>query len=75
MTGSVWEWGQDIWHENYQGAPGDGSAWITGGDENRGVVRGGSWDVKPGYLRSAYRYRYFRGLRIINLGFRLAQDI
>jgi formylglycine-generating enzyme required for sulfatase activity len=75
MTGNVWEWGQDIWHVNYQGAPGDGSAWMTGGDENRRVIRGGSWFYFPAYLRSAYRLRYYPDSRGNYLGFRLAQDI
>ena len=42
MMGNVWELTQDCWHENYEGAPTDGSAW-TGGDCSRRVVRGGSW--------------------------------
>ncbi|MFZ4703563.1 MAG: formylglycine-generating enzyme family protein, partial [Candidatus Methylumidiphilus sp.] len=74
MTGNVWEWGQDIWHENYQGSPGDGLAWMLTGDENRGVIRGGSWINLPAYLRSAYRGRFNRDIRYGNLGFRLAQD-
>ncbi len=28
MHGNVWEWVQDEWHENYEGAPVDGSAWV-----------------------------------------------
>jgi formylglycine-generating enzyme required for sulfatase activity len=26
VHGNVWEWVEDSWHENYQGAPTDGSA-------------------------------------------------
>jgi formylglycine-generating enzyme required for sulfatase activity len=43
MHGSVWEWVEDSWRENYDGAPTDGSAWLRGGDPNYPVVRGGSW--------------------------------
>ena len=43
MSGNVREWCADHWHENYNGAPTDGSAWVTGGDASRRVVRGGSW--------------------------------
>ena len=91
MTGNVLECGQDIWHENYQGAPADGSAWMTGRrkvdgsewmtgrrDETLWVVRGADWRSKPAHLRSASRGRVVRedyGGGSMNLGFRLAQDI
>ena len=41
VHGNVWEWCEDVWHDSYEGAPADGSAWTTG-DSNRRVVRGGS---------------------------------
>ena len=43
MHGNVNEWCEDIWHDNYQRAPRDGSAWISGGDSSDRVQRGGSW--------------------------------
>lgn len=42
MSGNVWEWTEDCWNANYNGAPNDGSAW-TSGECGRRVVRGGSW--------------------------------
>ena len=54
MAGNVWQWVQDCYHDNYNGAPTDGSAW-TSGDCSRRVVRGGSWYNIPRVLRSAYR--------------------
>ena len=58
MHGNVWEWCQDIWHSNYDGAPVDGSAWVNGGNSSRRVRRGGSWDDYPWRCRSAFRFNY-----------------
>jgi len=76
-AGNVWEWVQDCWHDSYEGAPTDGSAWEEkgGGDCGRRVVRGGSWGGAPEDVRSAYRYRLVADNRSLNLGFRLAQDL
>jgi formylglycine-generating enzyme required for sulfatase activity len=56
MHGNVWQWMEDCWHKDYEGAPQDGSAWIDGADCSRRVVRGGSWVNGPRALRSAMRY-------------------
>ena len=70
MHGNVWEWVQDCWHDNYIGAPTDGSAWTTACSSTYRVLRGGSWNVIPAYLRSANRVggtpgnRYGGGLRL-----------
>jgi formylglycine-generating enzyme required for sulfatase activity len=53
--GNVWDWTEDCWHKNYQGAPTDGSAWMSGNCSER-VVRGGAWGYTPEYLRSDYRW-------------------
>jgi formylglycine-generating enzyme required for sulfatase activity len=54
MLGNVWQWTQDCWHESYAGAPTDGSAW-TEPFCDRHVVRGGSWNNLPIFVRSAAR--------------------
>ncbi len=78
MHGNVWEWVEDVWHDSYQGAPTDGSAWTDGEGENSSrnrVYRGGSWNFNPRYLRSADRNRYDPDIRINNLGFRVARTL
>ncbi|MBD2383913.1 formylglycine-generating enzyme family protein [Cylindrospermum sp. FACHB-282] len=71
MHGNVWEWCLDHWHDNYQGAPTDGSAWVTGGDDSCRIVRGGSWPYFPGLCRSATRHKYALGIWHIGIGFRI----
>jgi len=73
MHGTVWEWCSDKWHDNYSGAPTDGSSWETGTDNNR-VLRGGGWNCNTVYCRSAYRGRHWAGAvhRSRHLGFRVA---
>ena len=75
MHGNVWEWVEDCWHSDYSGAPTDGSAWTSGGDCDRRVLRGGSWNISPRHLRAANRYRNGTGIRNNNLGFRVARTL
>lgn len=73
MHGNVWEWCEDTWHENYQGAPTDGSAWVNENDNQYRLVRGGSWFDNPRYCRSASRhFRFVAWFRYCSLiGFRV----
>ena len=75
MSGNVWEWVEDCWHDSYAGAPSDGRAWTTGGNCSRRVIRGGSWIIGSRDLRSAIRYRYDTGNRIYDSGFRVARTL
>lgn len=54
ILGNAWQWTADCWHKSYVGAPADGSAW-TGADCAKHVLRGGSWDNVPIFVRSAAR--------------------
>jgi formylglycine-generating enzyme required for sulfatase activity len=75
VHGNVWEWVEDVWHEDYEDAPADGSAWVQGGDASRRVVRGGSWLNVPQSLRSATRNSSSSDLRVSYLGFRVARTL
>ncbi|MCZ7398881.1 MAG: formylglycine-generating enzyme family protein [Candidatus Methanoperedens sp.] len=74
MHGNVWEWVQDNWHDDYYGAPTDGSFWERGAGSNR-VFRGGSWFDRFGYFRSAIRASNAAGARNDGTGFRLVMEI
>jgi formylglycine-generating enzyme required for sulfatase activity len=73
MSGNVWEWCEDKWHDNYQGAPTNGSAWTSGSSSAR-VFRGGSWGSNAKYCRVADRNSSSPAYRNGYLGFRLARS-
>ncbi|MCL2925772.1 MAG: bifunctional serine/threonine-protein kinase/formylglycine-generating enzyme family protein [Trichodesmium sp. MAG_R04] len=73
MHGNVYEWCQDVWHENYNGAPTDGSAWETGGDSAQRLLRGGCWLNYSWVCRCAERlygnadnFKVDRGFRVVS---------
>jgi formylglycine-generating enzyme required for sulfatase activity len=72
MHGNVWEWCQDVWHDSYDGAPANGSAWLSGGDQSLRVLRGGSFDYYGWACRTDIRNRssaddcdYVIGFRVV----------
>ncbi len=71
VHGNVWEWVEDFWHDDYHGAPRDVGAWVTGGIYGRHVLRAGSCNIDPGWVRSANRDRTLPDAG----GFRLARVI
>lgn len=74
MLGNVFEWTQDCWNPSYDGAPGDGSAWLAG-DCSKRVLRGGSWFTASSEQRVGFRNRYDVDYRSNTFGFRVARDI
>ena len=74
LHGNVWEWVEDCYQDNYNGAPTDGSAISSASCSSR-VLRGGSWLVDPQALRSAFRFWVQPVVRIILGGFRVARTL
>jgi len=74
MLGNVYEWCDDHWHDSYEGAPTDGTAWTdsAGGAALR-VVRGGSWCPGARDVRAAFRFHFAPASRNDYLGFRCAR--
>jgi len=73
MTGNVQEWTADCYHESYDGAPADGSAWVRPHCTQR-VVRGGGYTSPLDTLRSAKRGQLDQDTRLDNLGFRIVRE-
>jgi formylglycine-generating enzyme required for sulfatase activity len=69
MHGNLWEWCRDAFHENYWGAPADGSAWTESKSGPR-VRRGGGCDYDATNCRSAVRMGNDPGFRHQVTGFR-----
>jgi len=70
MHGNVWEWVQDNWHADYNGAPTDENS-CESGDGSARVNRGGSWYAYARNCRSALCSLNDPGNRSVGLGFRL----
>ena len=75
MHGNVGEWCQDNWHDNYTGAPTDGSAWEPGSGEYGfyHVTRGGSWNFDARMCGSSARW-FNQDVERIHLGLRLVRE-
>ena len=73
MSGNVYEWCEDDYHDSYKEAPNEGSAWINHPirREHR-VLRGGDWDSSAHSCRVSDRGGYLPGIRVNDTGFRLA---
>ena len=71
MSGNVWEWCEDEWHDNYNGAPNDGSAWVDSPRGGSRLLRGGSWSSSAGLCRAASRSNSTPDSHCNPIGFRV----
>jgi formylglycine-generating enzyme required for sulfatase activity len=75
MHGNVWEWVQDCYAETYRDAPEDGTSIKDMSADCHRVLRGGSWNLFPRFLRAAFRSRNSTGDRDGDLGFRVGRTL
>ena len=74
MFGNVWEWNEDLFHDSYEGAPSDGSAWEDDLSTPWPVLRGGSVLYYEVYLRASARMRINKDFTWFDYGFRCARN-
>ena len=74
MHGNVWEWVQDEYHDGYDSAPEDGSAWEDGSGAVR-LNRGGSWSSFDWCCQSGLSSSIRPSFSYRDLGFRLLQEL
>lgn len=75
MSGNVCEWVQDVWHDDYTGAPANGEAWMKGGDDSARILKGGDWYTGKTGCAVSDREGEDKLLRDNTVGFRLAHDL
>ena len=75
MSGNVWEWVEDCYHDNYSDAPADGTAWVKGCANSERVLRGGSWKDESMKTRSGSRLQAAAVSRSNSIGFRLVRKV
>lgn len=73
IHGNVWEWVEDYWHDDYNGATTNGSPWLKDGDPSYRVIRGGSWRNDTELVRVAVRAKRNINVKFDTLGFRVAR--
>jgi formylglycine-generating enzyme required for sulfatase activity len=74
LIGNVSEWTQDCWHDSYQRAPADGSAWVNPGCPLR-ILRGASWDSSLDQARAAARQSMDPRATSARFGFRVVREL
>ena len=85
VHGNVFEWTQDCWHSNREGAPDDGTPWLSqpasdtlentaNADCSLRILRGGSWSGRPRDLRLGYRAKNQADFSSIFIGFRVLRE-
>jgi formylglycine-generating enzyme required for sulfatase activity len=75
MHGNLCEWCLDNWHDSYEAAPTDGSAWLSDDKNAPRILRGGSWYSSPRSCRSVTRSLNTPDDRNSIIGFRVVCEI
>jgi formylglycine-generating enzyme required for sulfatase activity len=74
VHGNVYEWIEDCWHPNYEGAPTDGSAWLKP-DCDRHMLRGAAWNFASWHVRAASRGSVASAVDLLPVSLRVARNL
>jgi formylglycine-generating enzyme required for sulfatase activity len=74
MHGNVEDWCEDLWYDNLDRIPSDGSP-LIGGNDSKKVTRGGFWSDRPNSCRSAFRGESQAGDRFNVTSFRVVVSV
>lgn len=74
MHGNVYEFVADCWHDSYEGAPSDGSAWVDDPSCEIVQMRGNDWGEAPIFSRSGNRNTVRKQTQGDFLGFRVVRE-
>jgi len=74
LSGNIEEWVQDCWHDSYQRAPNDSSAWVNPGCK-MGVTRGASWASSLEEARVSFRMATPMKTHNARIGFRVVRAL
>jgi len=74
MAGNLWEWTEDLYHDGFDGAPDDGSAWLPAGGTDR-VMKGGGFSDAPEDMRTARREDNWHSYEQADIGARCVRPL
>ena len=75
LSGNVWEWALDCWHDTMDNAPADGTAWdLDVCDDEKRLLKGGAWDSNNNDIRVSKRRWGLANGAYLNTGFRCARE-
>ncbi|MEM7621402.1 MAG: SUMF1/EgtB/PvdO family nonheme iron enzyme [Pseudomonadota bacterium] len=75
VHGNVWEWCSNLYSNTYKNASVESKIDLHHSKDTRHALRGGAWNYRPQFLRSASRFRYPTYTRLNNVGFRIARTL
>lgn len=75
MSGNVYEFTEDFYHDDYNGAPQDGTPWLDSSQSTERVQRSGAYRLDTNNCRTSNRSSSTQSEKFSYIGFRLARSL